>query len=61
MKDIKNSRSNTKKQNPIQSNLKCFFSGPTHDVDLFMKYIKAYNKFGTFDGSLNNKKIHSIL
>jgi len=45
MKDIKKSRSNTKIK--IQSNLKGFLTGPTHLVDLFMKYIKTYNKFGT--------------
>jgi hypothetical protein len=36
-----------KNQNPIQSNLNFVLNGPTHDIDLLMKYIKAYNKFGT--------------
>jgi hypothetical protein len=57
MKDIKKIKIQHKNEiqsNPIQ--LKSFLNDPKHDVDLLMKYIKAYNKFGTFDGSLNNKK-----
>jgi hypothetical protein len=56
MKDIKKSRSNTKIKTQYDPNLKSFLNGRTHDVDLLTKYIKAYNTFGTFDGSLNNKK-----